>query len=142
MNILILSYLKQRGSPFADAERSYIRQMGKGFPLAIQAIRGRMPAGLLRKLLQPDVYRVMLAIKGTPLSTEAFYGKYRDLEKRYRSVVFYIGDEKGQFADQAPPAHFSLSLSPMVFNHFLARLLLLEQLFRIRCIKENHPYHC
>jgi len=56
-------------------------------------------------------------------------------------LLFAIGGSDG-FSDEARRlAGFSLSLGKMTFPHELARVVLLEQLYRAFTILKNHPYH-
>ena len=54
---------------------------------------------------------------------------------------FVIGGADGLTAELKALAHWKLSLSPMTFPHELARLLLIEQLFRAQAIQQGSPYH-
>ena len=52
-----------------------------------------------------------------------------------------IGGADGLTNELKGRAHWQLSLSPMTFPHELARLMLIEQLFRAQAILQGSPYH-
>lgn len=56
-------------------------------------------------------------------------------------VTFLLGGAYGLAADVLDRADRRLSLSPMTLPHDLARLVLLEQLYRAGTIRRNEPYH-
>ena len=56
-------------------------------------------------------------------------------------LAFVIGGADGITPSLKASAAWQLSLSPMTFPHELARLLLLEQLFRAQAIRSGSPYH-
>ncbi|MBM5819210.1 MAG: 23S rRNA (pseudouridine(1915)-N(3))-methyltransferase RlmH, partial [Cyanobacteria bacterium K_DeepCast_150m_m2_101] len=56
-------------------------------------------------------------------------------------LVFVIGGAEGIDPALKARASWKLSLSPMTFPHELARLLLLEQLYRALTIQQGGPYH-
>ncbi len=56
-------------------------------------------------------------------------------------IIFLIGDADGIPSEIKSNSNLILSLSPLTFPHELARLLLLEQIYRAVSITQNSPYH-
>jgi 23S rRNA (pseudouridine1915-N3)-methyltransferase len=57
-------------------------------------------------------------------------------------LVFAVGPADGFSGPARQAASLTLSLGKMTIAHELARVLLLEQLYRAFAILKNHPYHC
>jgi 23S rRNA (pseudouridine1915-N3)-methyltransferase len=56
-------------------------------------------------------------------------------------LAFLIGGPDGHGADAVSGAALKLSLGPMTLPHGLARVVLIEQLYRASTILSGHPYH-
>ena len=56
-------------------------------------------------------------------------------------IVFLVGGANGICPDIKASAHIRLSLSTLTFPHEIARLLLIEQLYRATTIARGGPYH-
>ena len=63
------------------------------------------------------------------------------LNFKNKKINFLIGDADGIPFDIKEKSHLLLSLSPLTFPHELARLILLEQIYRVISISNNSPYH-
>ena len=63
------------------------------------------------------------------------------LNFKNKKINFLIGDADGIPSDIKEKSHILLSLSPLTFPHELARLILLEQIYRAISISNNSPYH-
>lgn len=96
----------------------------------------------LRKHLGKGSRVVALDREGTPFSTEEFA---RWLEECMNSAVprldFLVGGAWGLDKTLFAEADFRLSLSAMTLPHELARLVLVEQLYRALSLWKGHPYH-
>ena len=96
-------------------------------------------AEAIRSTLRADEWPVMLMEQGTPLASIPFAQRLERLGNE--RLAFVIGGADGLTDELKASARWQLSLSPMTFPHELARLLLLEQLFRAQAILQGSPYH-
>ena len=98
-----------------------------------EAIRAKIPAGSAV---------VAMCIEGATLSSEQFADK---LSKWMGSGVSYIsvliGGSCGLDESLKKSAQLRLSMSPMTFPHHLARVMVLEQLYRALNIASGGKYH-
>ncbi len=63
------------------------------------------------------------------------------LNFKNKKINFLIGDADGIPSDIKDKSNILLSLSPLTFPHELARLILIEQIYRAISISNNSPYH-
>ena len=56
-------------------------------------------------------------------------------------TIFIIGGASGLPKIIVDQAKWVVSISKMIFPHKIARLILVEQLYRAKCIINSHPYH-
>ena len=63
------------------------------------------------------------------------------LNFKNKKIIFLIGDADGIPSDIKDKSNLLLSLSPLTFPHELARLILIEQIYRAVSISNNSPYH-
>jgi 23S rRNA (pseudouridine1915-N3)-methyltransferase len=84
---------------------------------------------------------VLLDEKGKMLSSVELA---RQIEKWQvsgtKEITFVIGGAEGVTSEVAQRANFSLSLSVLTFTHEMARVILLEQLYRAYTIMKGYPY--
>ena len=63
------------------------------------------------------------------------------LTSHNQNITFVIGGAAGLSSSLNNLASWQLSLSPLTFPHEIARLLLIEQLYRAKTITQGGPYH-
>ena len=63
------------------------------------------------------------------------------LNSQNQNIIFVIGGASGLSPSLNISASWQLSLSPLTFPHEIARLLLIEQLYRAKTIAQGGPYH-
>jgi 23S rRNA (pseudouridine1915-N3)-methyltransferase len=80
---------------------------------------------------------VLLASDGRMLSSEEFSDWLEERRRDGRDVCFVIGGPKGLDIE----ADLRMSLGPMTLPHQMARVVLLEQLYRAHKILAREPYH-
>jgi 23S rRNA (pseudouridine1915-N3)-methyltransferase len=85
---------------------------------------------------------VLLDSRGKQLSSEEFaefLGNHQD--RNSSPLMFAVGPASGFTAETRQEANLLLSLGKMTLAHELARVVLLEQLYRAFTILKGHPYH-
>jgi 23S rRNA (pseudouridine1915-N3)-methyltransferase len=121
--------------PFADDVEHYAKLLRRHARLEL--IEVREDEAVERRL--PDrAYVSLLAVDGRPLDSD---GLSRFLEQRRQSgrdLCFVVG---GAYGLELQRAEHRLSLGPMTLPHQLARVVLLEQLYRAHKILAGEPYH-
>ena len=90
--------------------------------------------------LTSNPYIVLLAENGKQF-TSVNFSKWLSSINECQSVIFIIGGASGHGEAVQKLAHFRLSLSELTYPHKLARLLLVEQIYRAQTIVANHPHN-
>lgn len=80
--------------------------------------------------------------EGKVISSEAFADKLKEVKLSGKSsACFLIGSSFGISPRVKAKADFKLSMGPMTFPHHLARIMVLEQLYRAEAIQAGSKYH-
>ena len=94
------------------------------------------------KALPERAHVILLAIDGKQRSSEALSARIDDLALSGKGeLAFVIGGSCGTSVGVAARADETLSFGPITLPHNLARVVLLEQLYRACKISHNEPYH-
>lgn len=80
--------------------------------------------------------------EGKTLSSEGFADKLKEVKLSGKSsACFLIGSSFGISPGVKQKADFKLSMGPMTFPHHLARIMVLEQIYRAEAIQAGSKYH-
>ena len=109
---------------------------GKPVAAIMQAEAARIEAALER-----GVRRVVLDERGSRLTSVQLAERADVWLHDGRDVAFIIGGADGLDPTLKQSADETLRLSDMTLPHALARVLLIEQLYRAWSLRHNHPYH-
>jgi len=110
-------------------------------PAQIDAALSR-ESEIIRGKLPPSAALVALCIEGQLRSSEELAGMMAGWANQgEKQLVFLIGGSFGLHPSIKAQAAFKLSMSPMTFPHHLARVMLLEQIYRAYHINAGTKYH-
>ena len=99
-------------------------------------------ADLILSKLPKNTWFCVMTPEGKLLSSEAFAQKLATVKLSGKSnASFLIGSSFGIAQRVKEKADYQLSISPMTFPHHLARILVLEQLYRAESIQAGNKYH-
>ncbi len=85
--------------------------------------------------------KIAMCIEGKTLSSEQLAEKLLSLANETSTVNFIVGSSFGLAESLKQSCDFRISMSPMTFPHSLARVMLLEQIYRAFSINNNGKYH-
>lgn len=99
-------------------------------------------ADLILSKIPKGTWFCVFTPEGKMLSSEALADKIREVKVSGKSsACFLIGSSFGIASKLKEKADFRLSISPMTFPHHLARVMILEQLYRAEAIQAGSKYH-
>jgi 23S rRNA (pseudouridine1915-N3)-methyltransferase len=84
---------------------------------------------------------VVLDERGTAMTTKALAQRLTEWQRGGDDVALVIGGPDGLDPAFKAQAHETLRLSDFTLPHAMARVLLVEQLYRAWSVNANHPYH-
>ena len=99
-------------------------------------------ADLIMSKIPKGSWFCVLTPEGKLLSSEALAEKLHNIKVAGKSsFCFLIGSSFGIAPRIKQIADFKLSMSPMTFPHHLARIMVLEQIYRAEAIQAGSKYH-
>ena len=93
----------------------------------------------IREIISKNEILVTLNENGQSFTSKQLATKL--LNSHNQNIIFVIGGALGLTPSLNNFASWQLSLSPLTFPHEIARLLLIEQLYRAKTIAQGGPYH-
>jgi 23S rRNA (pseudouridine1915-N3)-methyltransferase len=125
-------------SKFYALQETIIRDAAHGTQIQRIEKEGEL---IVTKIAPRDLV-VTLDEKGSLLTSRELAQKLKKwTETSGLRPCFIMGGAYGLSQDIQKKARFCLSLSPMTFPHEMARVILIEQLYRAATILKNFPYH-
>ncbi|MCD8562543.1 MAG: 23S rRNA (pseudouridine(1915)-N(3))-methyltransferase RlmH [Alphaproteobacteria bacterium] len=145
----ILAAGRIRKTPYEDLSHLYQKRLQ--WPCTIHEIESKYTqspqmqddeCSRLSDKLVPGAYVVMLDERGKSLKSLAFAELFQNLQNEGRNhIQFVIGGADGLTNDIRKRADLLLSFGVQTWPHMLARIMLLEQIYRAQQILAGHPYH-
>ncbi len=93
-----------------------------------------------KALSEKDIV-VLMDEGGENISSRSFAQKIKMMTETGKSISFIIGCADGIPEEIKQLSYSSISFGKVTWPHLLARVLLVEQLYRVQQILSNHPYH-
>ena len=156
--IAVVCVGKLRERYYLDAQTEYLKRLSTLMPCTVLEVADepeprQLSDAAITKTLQAEAERILrkipdpayviaLCIDAKQPASEELAGQLNDLFVSGRSdIVFVIGGSLGLHESVLARAQERLSMSRMTFPHQLARVVLLEQLYRAAKINAGQRYH-
>lgn len=127
---LILKYQKMIKAIIKFTEISYSKKLPDNLITFYEAQK-------ILEYVDSKSFKIALDVRGKILSSNQF----SDLINNHSKISFIIGGAFGLDKSILEMMNFKVSLSQLTFPHAMAKLILIEQIFRAQTIIAGHPYH-
>ncbi len=133
-----------------DGIGKYLRLLKRQTKIEIREIKGSSRSGpdavreegaSILERVAPSDYLISLHERGNNPDSVELAGKLAPVMDQGRNIVFAVGGPFGLSGDVLARADYKLSLSRLTFTHEMARLILLEQIYRAFTIIQGRTYH-
>ncbi len=150
MKVVIAAIGRMKQGPERSLMESYLSRLP--WSVDIHEIETKVK-GSQRRSIQDEAEKLISAIPkdskivcldstGKALTSEGFANQIREWgDDGVPSMAVLIGGPDGLSQQILSRADLKLSFGTVTWPHMLARIMLVEQLYRAHCILTNHPYH-
>ena len=152
MNINIYYISKKPNALYEDIEKHFIKMTKIYAKMQVVNVYTSKLASFLKesetkfkeesskcflKFLDKNALNVALDLNGKMYSSLEF----SSIISKNANVNFFIGSAFGLSKEFIKKCDISISFSNLTFEHKIAKIMLMEQVFRAYCIIHNKPYH-
>jgi 23S rRNA (pseudouridine1915-N3)-methyltransferase len=154
LKITIIAFGNKMPNWVSDAVQEFSKRLQDGISLTLTEIpltrRGKgtdlnrileKEMGLMNAAIPQNSRIIALDLKGESFSSEQLAHKIEQLQHITSHLCFLIGGPEGLPTPILERSNERWSLSKLTLPHTLARIVLLEALYRAWSILHNHPYH-
>ena len=148
MKIRVVWIGKTRDRNWKALQDEYLQRLSRFVKCEVVEVRDSAPhegpdieGERILSALNQKTFVVLLDVEGEAISSPGLAAKIENWQDRgHKEVSFVIGGATGVSRRVAETADISLSLSFLTFTHEMARVVLLEQLYRSYTIIKGFPY--
>ena len=135
---------KTKEAAIGSLTTEYVKRLGRYLPT--ETLEAASEAALLKQVEKAAgrtaPVLVLLDMRGREMTSEELAHWLEDHQNRgTQALWFAVGPADGFSAQARSAAAMQLSLGKMTLSHELARVVLLEQIYRGFTILKGHPYH-
>lgn len=153
MRLVVAVVGKARNPALGEAIGDYEKRAARYWPLEVHEVREERAAGIpLDRVREREGQRladkvpdraqtVACDVKGRSLDSAQFAEFLRTARDQDRDLAFLIGGAFGLPTELTAHSTVQLSLAPWTLPHEIARLVLVEQIYRAGTIVRGEPYH-
>jgi len=153
MRLVVAVVGKARNQALGEAIRDYETRAARYWPLDVHEVREERATGIpvdrvkeresvrLSEKVPERAQTVACELGGKSLSSEQFAELLQSAREQDRDLAFLIGGAFGLSPSVARKSTMRLSLAPWTLPHEIARLVLVEQIYRAGTIVRGEPYH-
>jgi 23S rRNA (pseudouridine1915-N3)-methyltransferase len=153
MRLVVAVVGKARNAALGEAIRDYETRAARYWPLDVHEVREERATGIpvdkvkereglrLSEKVPERAQTVVCEIGGKALNSEQFAQLLQTAREQDRDLAFLIGGAFGLAPSVTNGSTLKLSLAPWTLPHEIARLVLVEQIYRAGTIVRGEPYH-
>jgi 23S rRNA (pseudouridine1915-N3)-methyltransferase len=153
MRLVVAVVGKARNPALGEAIRDFEKRAARYWPLDVHEVREERAGGIpidkvkeregerLKERVPAQAQMIACDVKGKSLTSEEFAGLLQTAREQDRDLAFLIGGAFGLAPNVGAASKMKLSLAPWTLPHEIARLVLVEQIYRAGTIVRGEPYH-
>jgi len=153
MRLVVAVVGRARNRALGEAIRDYEERAARYWPLDVREVREERATGVsvdkvkereglrLAEKVPARAHTVVCEVDGKSFSSSEFADFLQTAREQDRDVAFLIGGAFGLAPTVKTGSTMKLSLAPWTLPHEIARLVLVEQIYRAGTIVRGEPYH-